>query len=333
MTDTGVIEHRIGVSRRSLAVHTVSRVAVRPVLRYYPMSGPAARLMPLVELGCRGLPRHGGTSHERITGRTWTGELVTPHDGPTAEGAVLYLHGGAFMVGGCATHRRIVERLALKTGMAVLSVDYRKLPKGRLHDAIADCEGAFRWLLRQGHSASKVVVAGDSAGGHLAFAVSLRIRDEGLGTPAGIVAMSPWLDFDHMKKLAYFNARRDAYIPTRKLRRVGRMVVGAHPELHHSPVNADLRGLPPSLIICGEGEVLRIDAETMVDRLTEAGVPCTLQIWEGQIHAFPVLADLTPESRLAVREVVAFVKRAVASPAYAQDRAARPSGTTSAGVA
>ena len=313
-----MIEHRIGVSRRSLTVHTMSKVAIRPVLRYYPMRGPATRLMPLVELSCARLPRLGGTTHQPVSGRTWRGELVTPFDGPTAEGAVLYLHGGAFMMGGCATHRRIVERLALMTGMAVLSVDYRQLPKGRLHDAIADCEEAFRWLLRHGHSASKIVVAGDSAGGHLAFAVSLRLRDQQVGTPAGIVALSPWLDFDHMTKLKHHNVRRDAYIPTRKLRLVGRMVVGAYPELHHSPVNADLRGLPPSLIICGEGEVLRADAELMVDRLGEAGVPSTLQIWEDQIHAFPVLADLTPESRAAIREIVRFVEQAVAAPAYGE---------------
>ncbi len=328
-----MIEHRIGVSRRSGTVHAVSKVAIRPVLKYFPLRGPATGLMSLVERSCSRLPRLAGTAHRPVAGRTWSGELVTPVDGTTSDGAVLYLHGGAFLLGGCATHRRIVERLALRTGMAVLSVDYRLLPKGRLHDSIADCEDAFRWLLRNGHSASKVVIAGDSAGGHLAFATALRIRDGRLGTPAGIVAMSPWLDFDHMTKVSHHNARRDAYIPTRRLRAVGRMVVGAHPELHHSPVNADLRGLPPSLIICGEGEVLRVDAELMADRLAEAGVPSTLQVWEGQVHAFPVLADLTPESRAAVREVVRFVEQAVAAPAYTGRGGAVPDGVSQAGVA
>ena len=311
-----MIEHRIGVSRRSRAVHTWSKVAVKPVLRYYPMRGPAARLMPLVELGCSRLPRLGGTTHQPVTGRTWSGELVTPYRRPDV--------GGRHPL----SPRRRVHDVRLRDAPADRGAARApdrdggplgrlpELPKGRLHDAIADCEDAFRWLLRHGHSASKIVIAGDSAGGHLAFAVALRLRDDRLGTPAGIVAMSPWLDFDHMTKVSHHNARRDAYIPTRKLRMVGRMVVGAHPELHHSPVNADLRGLPPSLIICGEGEVLRVDAELMADRLAEAGVPSTLQIWEGQIHAFPVLADLTPESRAAVREVVAFVKQAVAAPAY-----------------
>jgi acetyl esterase/lipase len=171
--------------------------------------------------------------------------------------------------------------------------------------------------VRTGYPASRVVLVGDSAGGHLAFATALRLRDDGTGTPAGIVGLSPWLDFDHMAKVRHHNARRDAYVPSRRLRRAARLVVGAHPELHHSPVNADLRGMPPVLLICGEGEVLRVDAELMVDRLEAAGVASTLQIWEGQVHAFPVLADLIPESRAALDEIAAFTTAAVAaSPAY-----------------
>jgi acetyl esterase/lipase len=277
------------------------------------------------------MPRLPGTVHQPVTGRTWRGELVTPIDGPNSPGAVLYLHGGAFLLCGLGTHRRIVERLARRTGMTVLSVDYRQLPKGRLSDSVSDCEDAFAWLVRKGHPASKIVIAGDSAGGHLAFATALRLRDEGTGMPAGIVGLSPWLDFDHMAKVRHHNARRDAYIPARRLRRVARMVVGARPELHHSPVNADLRGLPPSLIICAEGEVLRVDAELMADRLAEADVPVTLQIWEGQVHAFPVLTDLTPESRAAFSEVATFVQQAVAAPAYTRDADQLPDAVTSMG--
>jgi acetyl esterase/lipase len=310
-----MIEHRVGASRRAGAVHTVAKVVARPVLRYYPLRGPAARLMPLVDFGASLLPRLSATVHRPVQGRTWRGELVTPIDGPTSDGAIIYYHGGAFLLCGMGTHRRIVERLAERTGMTVLSVEYRQLPKGRLQDSVSDCEDAFRWLVRQGHPASKIVLAGDSAGGHLAFATALRLRDDGQQVPAGIVGLSPWLDFDHMAKVRHHNSRRDAYIPTQRLRKVGRMVVGANPELHHSPVNADLTGMPPSLIICAEGEVLRVDAELMADRLVEAGVPCTLQIWEGQVHAFPVLTELTPESGQALEEVVAFVNATVSAPA------------------
>ena len=325
-----MIEHRIGTSTRSDVVHLVSKVVVRPTLKYFPLSGPCTKLMPLLDRSAALIPRLSQVVHEPVRGRTWHGEVVTPIDGPTSDDAILYLHGGAFLMCGTATHRRIVERLAQRTGMTVLSVNYRQLPVGRLHDSVSDCEDAFRWLVRTGHPASKIVIAGDSAGGHLAFATALRLRDDRAGTPAGIVAMSPWLDFDHMSKLRHHNATRDAYIPARRLRRVARLVVGEHPELHHSPVNADLHGLPPSLIICGEAEVLRCDAELMVERLAAAGVPATLQLWEGQVHAFPVLTDLTPESREALEEVVLFAKQAVA----AADSSGRGlSAVSSAGVA
>lgn len=331
-----MIEHRIGTSRRSDVVHAVSKVVARPTLKYFPLSGPVTKLMPLLDRSAALIPRLSGVVHKAVVGRTWRGELVTPIDGPTSDGAVLYLHGGAFLMCGMATHRRIVERMAQRTGMPVLSVDYRQLPIGRLHDSVSDCEEAFRWLVRTGHPASKIVIAGDSAGGHLAFATALRLRDDNAGTPAGIVGMSPWLDFDHMAKVRHHNSRRDAYIPARRLRKVARMVVGEHPELHHSPVNADLHGLPPSLIICAEDEVLRCDAELMAERLAEAGVPATLQIWEGQVHAFPVLTDLTPESREALEEVITFVQERVAaagSSGRRDRRAAGLAGMSSAGVA
>lgn len=331
-----MIEHRLGTSRRSDVVHLVSKVVARPTLKYFPLSGPCTKLMPVLDRSANLIPRLSQVVHKPVVGRTWRGEIVTPLDGATSDGAVLYLHGGAFLMCGMATHRRIVERLAQRTGMPVLSVDYRQLPIGRLHDSIDDCQEAFRWLVRQGHPASKIVLAGDSAGGHLAFATALRIRDEGPAGPAGIIGMSPWLDFDHMAKVRHHNARRDAYIPARRLRKVARLVVGDHPELHHSPVNADLAGLPPSLIICGEDEVLRCDAELMAERLAAADVPTTLQIWEGQVHAFPVLSDLTPESREALEEVVVFIKSAVAAAATTVRRSRRTAaraGIEDAGVA
>lgn len=315
-----MIEHRIGASRRAAVAHRVTKGFVRPMLRYSPMTGPTTKIMPLMDRAAMRLPRSSRTVHKDIVARHWTGELVTPVDGVTSDGAVLYLHGGAFLSCGLGTHRRVVERLATGTGMPVLAVCYRQLPKCRLDGSIADCVDAFRWLVRHGHAPSRIVVVGDSAGGHLAFATTLRLRDEGAGTPAGLVALSPWLDFDHMAKVCHYNARRDAYIPVQRFRKLARMVVGAAPELSHSPVNADLRGLPPTLMICAEAEVLRVDAELMADRLDDAGVPCTLQIWEGQMHAFPVLVDLVPEARMALKEMSAFARQAVAAPAYRAGR-------------
>ena len=272
--------------------------------------------MPLLEHTAGLLPRSSRTTHRTVTAKTWDAELVTPLDGPTSNGAILYMHGGAFLLCGTNTHRRVVERLAARTGMSVLSVNYRQLPDGRLADSLSDCAEAYQWLIDHGHPAHRIVLAGDSAGGHLAFATALCLRDSGAVLPAGIVGLSPWLDFDHRTKRRHHNACRDAYIPVRRLRRVARMVVGSTVRPHHSPVNADLTGLPPVLIQCAEGEVLRVDAELMALRLEAAGVPCDVQIWEGQVHAFPVLSDLTPDSFAALEEVIGFIEDTVATSSY-----------------
>jgi acetyl esterase/lipase len=301
-----MIEHRIGTTRRSDAVHTLSKLVMRPALRYAPMTRHVPHLLRVVDRAASVIPRSGRCTHQEIIAKTWRGELVTPIDGTTSDGVILYAHGGAFLSCGMATHRRIVDRLCHRTGMAVLNIDYRQLPVGTVEDAIADCVDAVGWLGRQGFAPEQIVLCGDSAGGHLAFATALEMREQGLGLPAGIVGISPWVDFDHRSKVRHHNARRDAYIPVRKLRRVGRMAVGTQVEEHHSPVNADLAGLPPTLIICGEDEVLRVDAEMMSERLLDAGVRCTLQVWERQVHAFPVIADLSPESLAAIEEISAF---------------------------
>lgn len=311
-----MIEHRVGTSRRSGVVHVGAKLTIGPIMRWTPMGGAAFKLAPYIERGAGMLPRLSHTVHKPITGRHWRGELVTPLDGATTEGAILYLHGGAFIFCGLGTHRRIVERLAQRTGMAVLSVEYRQLPVGGLEDSIADSADAYSWLVKAGFPAHKIVIAGDSAGGFLTFATALRLRDKGLPRPAALVGISPLLDWDHRPKLLHHNSRRDAYIPARRIKRLGEMVVGRTPDPEHSPVNADLTGLPPTLLLCAESEVLRVDSELMTERLHAAGVPCTLQIWEGQVHAFPVLGHLTPETRASISEIVGFVKAAVGAASY-----------------
>ncbi len=308
-----MIEHRIGTTRRSEVVHSVSKYVLGPTLRYAPMSRHLPHLLRGVDRLANVIPRSGRCAHQVVEAKHWRGELVTPIDGTTTDGVILYAHGGAFIACGMATHRRIVDRLAHRTGMAVLNLDYRQLPQGTLEQSIEDCVDAVGWLTRQGFSASQIVLCGDSAGGHLAFATSLRLRELGRPAPGGIVGLSPWLDFDHRLKLSHHNAKRDAYIPVRKLRRVGRMAVGGRAQVHHSPVNADLTGMPPTLIICGEDEVLRVDAEMMAEKLLDSGVPCTLQIWERQVHAFPVIAELNPESLAAIEEVAGFARDVVAT--------------------
>jgi acetyl esterase/lipase len=135
-----------------------------------------------------------------------------------------------------------------------------------------------------------------------------------LPQPAGIIALSPWLDFDSTAKAAHPNAAKDAYAPVSRLAFLAKLCLGkAEIDPLASPVNRDLADLPPVLLLAAEDEMLRCDAELMAERLAAAGVPCTLQIWAGQVHAFPVLGDLLPESRAAIHEIGTFIRDVTAA--------------------
>ncbi|NYG59592.1 acetyl esterase/lipase [Nocardioides daedukensis] len=308
-------------SVRSLAIGAAAKTIARPAFALFPATGPLTPLLHCVELGAGLAPRNKATRLERVAGDGWTGELVTPRGGRPGKGAIVYFHGGAFLFCGLATHRRIVEQLSLRTGMPVLSVAYRQHGRGLVDQSIADCVDATNWMIRRGFSAEELVLAGDSAGGHLAFAVALEATAQGIN-PAGIVGLSPWLEFDNTERRNHPNFRRDHYIPSRRLDAIARMVTGKpilDPAM--SPVNRDLAKLPPALITCAADEVLRFDAELMTERLTAVGVPVRTHVFEGQVHAFPVLADLLPESSKAVDLVAEFVTERVAASAPRRLRA------------
>ncbi|QIX28378.1 alpha/beta hydrolase [Nocardioides sp. JQ2195] len=300
-------------SLRSVVVGTAAKAVARPFMRWFPVSGPIAPLRHSIDLGARLAPRHRDTRHETISGEGWTGELVAPRGASSGPGAIVYFHGGAFVFCGLATHRRIVEHLALRTGLPVLSVAYRQHDKALVDQSIADCVDATNWMVERGFDPDQLVLAGDSAGGHLAFAVALEAAGQGIAL-AGVVGLSPWLEFDNTERRNHENARRDHYIPSRRLDAIARLVTGK--PIHDpamSPVNRDLAKLPPTMIICAADEILRYDAELMTQRLQRAGVSVTTHIWEGQVHAFPVLGDLLPESSGAIDLVADFVQQRIGS--------------------
>jgi acetyl esterase/lipase len=304
-----------GTSVRAALVRVGCRVLVRPTLAHFPLWRPLLRLLPLIDVLCRAFPHPRTVEWQRIKGDTWEADLVCPVGKTDPRGAVVYFHGGAFLFGGLASYRRIVSRLSENTGLPVLSVGYRKLPRAVLDDSIQDGISAFDWLTALGIEPGSVVLAGDSAGGHLAFATALELQRRGYDRPAGIVGLSAWLDFDPTDKLAHPNARRDVAIPAARLERVARLCLGGEEvDPARSPVNADLRGLPPVLLHCAEDEVLRHDSEVMAKRLASAGVPHQLHVWPGMIHAFPILGKLLPESRAVLSEVSAFVVEAATRP-------------------
>ena len=280
-------------------------------------SGRSNRLPPVAALsdGYLGLmqPAMPGTRVSPVRFGGFGGELVTAPGADRTDRVILYFHGGAFFCCGLGSHRRLVSRISAAAGCAVLNVGYRQLPIATLAQSVADCVHAYRMLLLRGYSADRVVLAGDSAGGYLAFAVALAAVQVGLPAPAGIAAMSPWLDLECIYSREHPNGMRDPYLPMRRVSRLLPLLYGRGAPPPSLLDEVDLSVLPPTLIQVGSVETLLSDAEQMTGRLGWAGVPVRLQIWERQIHVFQAFADLVPEAASAIEEIGTFATAVVAS--------------------
>lgn len=233
---------------------------------------------------------------------------------PVAPGAgvILYLHGGAYVLGSVASHREFLVRLANATRAKVLAIEYRLAPEHPFPAALDDAVSAYRWLLTQGLSPADLLLAGDSAGGGLALAALLALRDEGAPLPAGAICLSPWVDLALTGASVREKAHLDPILTAPSLEKCARLYAAGHaltaPLI--SPLYAALDGLPPLLILAGTDEILADDASRIAANARLAGVAVTLEVWEGLFHVFPITPFL-PESREALARIAAFVTEAL----------------------
>jgi acetyl esterase/lipase len=309
------IHHRH--SPQSVAVSLASRLIVKNAVRAWALQPnfhwPLAHVDGFAGL----LPRFGSSAHiEPVRLDNCAAEWVRA-PGASAKRAILYLHGGAFLTCGLNTHRSMVIRLSKAADAAVLTVGYRKLPTHQIADAIEDGLSGLRWLQGLGYEGHQIVVAGDSAGGYLAFMTTLAAIQNQLERPAGIATISPFTDADPAGKLRHRNARKCSMFTRGALSMFARYLSNAHlpgeegssERRFVSPVDADLSCLPPVTIHASSDELLLPDAELMAQRLESSGVRCDLHLWAKQIHDFPLAADILPEGRRAIRYIGDFVKR------------------------
>lgn len=307
-------------SPQTVAVSMASRLVVKNTVRAWAFQPNLRWPFEYVD-GLAGLvPRFGISAKiEHVRLENCAAEWVCA-TGASTDRAILYLHGGAFLTCGLNTHRSVVSRLSRASGAAVLAVGYRKLPSHRITDAIDDGMSGLRWLQDRGFTDDQIVVAGDSAGGYLAFMTSLLAISSEFMKPAGIAAISPFTDADPARKLRHRNARKCSMFTRRALSQFAQylnqaqLLEGAGNSTVASPVDADLSSLPPVTIHASSDELLLPDAELMARRLEASGVPCDLHLWEGQIHDFPLAADVLPEGRRAIRYIGNFVKDVTAAP-------------------
>ncbi|OLT34354.1 hypothetical protein BJF79_07205 [Actinomadura sp. CNU-125] len=307
-----VVEERLGVGVPTRVFTFFLRFWLRPLMRYVLFTPFGMRLWKALDPLCAVMVTPPGTRRAAVRFDGFGAEWVLGPGVSAAHGqgrVILYLHGGGFVVGGLRTHRRMVARLSAASGAPALSVAYRQLPGTTLLESIADCAAAYEFLLDEGYRAEEIVIAGDSAGGFLTFATALQAVLDGLPAPGGLVAMSPVTNLDHTDKLAHANLLLDPYIPGALLPELTPMLLGGLVlEPLHSPVNGALAAMPPTLIHVGSTEVLLVDAELMARRLSDAGVPVNLVVWDRQPHVFQIFADFCREGLRSIEEMGAFVR-------------------------
>ena len=202
--------------------------------------------------------------------------------------------------------------LAQRCGMNALTINYRKAPDHPFPAALEDARRAYRWLLRHGHAPHDIVVAGDSAGGGLALALLLLLRDAGEALPAAAAGLSPWTDLNLPLTTLRRAAREEGLLlEALQMRTWGPLYAHRTPLGHPllSPAQADLHGLPPLLIQVSTAEVLYDDAVKFVDKARAAGVKVTLQPFEGLVHWWHLFWRVVPEARQALDQVAAFVQQ------------------------
>jgi acetyl esterase/lipase len=237
-------------------------------------------------------------------------EWVVPQRAADA-GAILYLHGGGYTMGSCNTHRAMVAHIAAASNLEALLFDYRLAPEHPFPAALEDAKTVYRWLLDQGIAAHRIVFAGDSAGGGLAVALAIALRDENGELPSDIVCLSPWVDLTLSGDTITSCARADPLITQETSRLHARRYAGEHDPANPliSPVFAWLGKLPPVLIQVGEYEILRSDATRLAESACRDGVSASVEIWPGMWHVWQAYAGLLPEAGRAINAVGKFIQQ------------------------
>lgn len=277
--------------RRVMAAATLDLARLRRAMR-------ARRSLPAF------LPRSVVVEHTTLGGVA--AEWCRP-SGADPIRAILYLHGGGYVAGRIEDFRPFATWLAHQSGIAVCSLAYRLAPEHPFPAALDDALAAVRTIRAQG--VAHLALVGDSAGGGLALATTLALREAGDALPAALAVLSPLTDMAATDGTRRTNAMRDDVLSLRHAETLARWYAGAIPldAPLLSPVRADLTAFPATLIHVSDAEVLFDDALRLAERLRAAAVPTTLEVFHGLPHDWHVSVPLTPESREGVRGVGRFL--------------------------
>lgn len=246
-------------------------------------------------------------------GNGWPGgEIVRARQMRDDAPVLLYLHGGGYIACTPETHRILTGTLVQRVGGVAWTPDYRLAPEHPFPAGLEDARSAYEYLIHvERIPPERVFLAGDSAGGGLALALAVVIRDLQLPRPAGLIMFSPFADLTGTSKSLDENSERCAMFAGITIRRASQLYVGDADPCHPwvSPVLADFAGLPPILVHASTDEVLRDDSIRIAERARAADVPVTFRLWPGVPHAWQFFERVLPEARESLGEVDEFVQK------------------------
>ncbi|HEY71607.1 MAG TPA: alpha/beta hydrolase [Anaerolineae bacterium] len=256
------------------------------------------------------IPVHRKVSVSRVEADGVPSEWLLPPDAPE-DRALLYLHGGAWILGSTELYRSFVSRLAFLAQTKALVINYRLAPEHPFPAGLEDCLTAFHFLTASGIRPENIVVAGDSAGGNLTLALLVALRDRGSPLPGAAAVISPATDLTGSGLSYQSRAEVDPLFGGHETGNVVQWYTGDHEPDHPliSPLFAKLHGLPPILLHVGDHEVLLDDSTRFAERARSFGVDANVVVWPKMFHVFHIFSPLLPEARKANREIADFIRR------------------------
>lgn len=250
-----------------------------------------------------------GVTYEEVTAGSSRAIWCIPVEA-AVDRVMLYFHGGGFVTNSADSHRKLAAHLAKATGARALVLDYRRAPEHTYPAQLQDAVAAYRWLLDQGYTADHIASVGDSAGGNLATAAVLALRNQGLPRPAAIVGISPAYDMEATGASIVANRDKDAILSKMALDKAS-MYLGERGSVKDplvNPLYADLADLPPIYLTCGTHEMLQDDAVRFAALADKAGVNATLEVSEGMQHVHLYMAGRAPEADATVTAIGAWLR-------------------------
>ncbi len=209
--------------------------------------------------------------------------------GSETKQAILYLHGGAYVIGSPKTHKGITGHLAKATRATVYAPDYRLAPENPYPAALDDALAVYQALLAEGYEPKNIAIAGDSAGGGLSLALAMRLRDEGLALPGSLTLFSPWADLSHAELCT---PESEPVLQKGWIENAAGLYCAGESRTNPyiSPVYGDLSGLPPILIQVGSDEILLNDSQRLAEKARRQNTDVTLEVYNSLWHVFQVHA-------------------------------------------